>query len=251
MSDEYAVARAAADRLSRAVPGDEPIVALTGAGVSAESGIPTFRGPGGLWKGFRAEELATPEAFRRDPGTVWEWYHWRRRLVLEAEPNPAHEALATLEKVHRRFTLVTQNVDRLHQRAGSERVWELHGNLHEVRCTECGVVAPLNPDAEGIVSCEACGGLGRPHIVWFGEMLPEVPWQRAYAAAMEAAVLLVIGTSAAVYPAAGLVELAARGGAVVIEVNPAETALSSQATWTIRLPAGVALPRMLAEAGIA
>lgn len=243
--------KAAAGRLRRAVEGDELIVALTGAGVSAESGVPTFRGQDGLWQGFRAEELATPEAFRRHPAKVWEWYHWRRRLVLGAVPNQAHKALAALEKAHRPFTLITQNVDGLHQRAGSGRVLELHGNLHEVRCTQCGRVAPLDADAEGIVPCPTCGAPGRPHIVWFGELLPEEPWQKAYAAASEAAVFLVVGTSAAVYPAAGLVELAAERGAALIEINPAETALSPRATWTIRQPAGGALPLLLAEAGIA
>lgn len=241
---------AAGERLRRAAAAGEPVVALTGAGVSAESGIPTFRGQGGLWRGFSPEELATPGAFRRSPDTVWEWYHWRRRLVLEAQPNPAHEALAALEKAHERFTLITQNVDGLHQRAGSQRVIELHGNVHYVRCTECGRVAPLTEDADGVVRCDACDGLGRPHIVWFGEMLPEEPWQTAYAAALEAAVMLVVGTSAAVYPAAGLVELAADRGADVVEINPEATALSPQATWTIREPAGVALPRLLAEAAL-
>ena len=249
--EEYtAVIEAAGARLREAVDKGEPIAALTGAGVSAESGIPTFRGAGGFWEGFRAEDLATPEACRDNPEKVWEWYHWRRRFVLDASPNPAHRALAALERVHPRFTLITQNVDGLHQRAGSQRVVELHGSLHQMRCLDCGLVAPVPGDAEGVMRCAACGGVCRPHIVWFGELLPEEEWRRAYAAALGARVMLVAGTSAAVYPAAGLVEVAADRGADVIEVNPEETALSWRATWAIREPAGAAVPKLLAAARI-
>lgn len=260
-------AKEASALLRAAIDDAQPIAALTGAGVSAESGIPTFRGAGGLWQGYRAEELATPEAFQRDAAKVWEWYHWRRGLVLEAEPNPAHEALAELERVHEPFTLITQNVDGLHQRAGSRRVVELHGNIHHARCTDCGHVAPLRDDApgadgsdgadgadgadrHGIVACDRCGAWTRPHIVWFGEMLPEQPWQEAHVAAASAAVLLVVGTSAAVYPAAGLVDVTATAGGAVVEVNPEQTALSSRATFSLREPAGVVLPTLLREAGI-
>lgn len=272
--------KGAAKGLRTAIKRGCPVVALTGAGVSAESGIPTFRGAGGLWQGYRAEELATPEAFQRDPAKVWEWYHWRRGLVLEAQPNPAHEALAELERVHEPFTLITQNVDGLHQRAGSRRVVELHGNIHHARCTVCEHVVPLgehtrdHPDEDGdgpgadssgahgpaadssravepgLVACARCGARARPHIVWFGEVLPEQPWQEAHVAAASAAVLLVVGTSAAVYPAAGLVDVTAAAGGAVVEINPEQTALSSRATFSLREPAGVALPTLLRGAGI-
>lgn len=242
----------AAGLLRRAVSRREPVAALTGAGISAESGVPTFRGPGGLWRGFRPEELATPAAFARDPQRVWEWYHWRRRVVLAAEPNPGHRALAALEeRLQDAFTLITQNVDRLHQRAGSRRVVELHGNLLEARCTRCGRIEPLAPGAAGTPSCPACGALQRPNVVWFGEPLPEAAWARARQAASTASVFLVIGTSAVVYPAAGLVEVAAAGGARIIEVNPEETPMSALADCVIRQPAGKALPDLLRRAGIA
>lgn len=278
----------AAAALREALEAGRPVAALTGAGVSAESGIPTFRGAGGLWKGFRAEELATPGAFQRDPAKVWEWYTWRRDLVLQAEPNPGHLALAALERAHQNFTLITQNVDGLHQRAGSRRVVELHGNIHHARCLDCGHVASLpEPKAgaleasdgaedadvstgpgcegsggdgadgvrrgvgeEGVPRCVRCGGGTRPHIVWFGEMLPEEPWRHAYAAAAGAAVLLVVGTSAAVYPAAGLVDVTLAGGGAVVEINPQATDVSERVTWSLRTPAGEALPELLQRAEV-
>lgn len=242
--------KAAAARLRQVVDAGQSIAVMTGAGVSAESGIPTFRGAGGFWDGFRAEDLATPEAFRRQPDKVWEWYHWRRRFVLEAEPNPAHEALAALEAACPEFTLITQNVDGMHQRAGSQRVVELHGSLHQTRCLDCGRIASVDEDADGVVRCGICGGVARPHIVWFGEVLPEDAWRQAVAASAQAALMLVVGTSAQVYPAAGLVELAAEAGAAIVEVNPEPSALSSLATWAIRLPAGEALPQLLEEASV-
>lgn len=269
----------AAAALQDAVRAGRPVAALTGAGVSAESGIPTFRGAGGLWRGFRAEELATPGAFQRDPAKVWEWYTWRRSLVLEAEPNDAHLALAVLERAHDRFTLITQNVDGLHQRAGSRRVVELHGNIHHARCLDCRHVGALpvpkgaaeagtggfddgappegsrkdvrsGDDADGIPRCVRCGGATRPHIVWFGETLPEEPWRQAYAAAAGAAVLLVVGTGAAVYPAAGLVDVTLAGGGAAVEVNPQVTDASERVTWIIREPAGKSLPELLRRAGL-
>lgn len=245
------VIRQAAARLRRAVDEGEPVAALTGAGVSVESGIPTFRGGGGaFWAGFRSEDLATPEAFRRHPEKVWEWYHQRRQFVMSAQSNPAHKALAALEAVHPHFTLITQNVDGLHQRAGSKRVVELHGSLHQKRCLDCGLISPIPPDAEGVMYCDLCGGVARPHIVWFGEMLPPHAWRQAEEAAARAGVMLVVGTSAQVYPAAGLVEIAAAAGADVIEVNPEPSALAWLARWAIRLPAGQALPQLMRAAGL-
>lgn len=188
-------------------------VVFTGAGVSADSGIPTFRGEGGLWRNYRAEDLATPSAFARNPQLVWEWYEWRRSLVREAQPNAAHRALARLEDA----LIVTQNVDGLHARAGSRRIIELHGNLFRVRCVHEGDVRDANePFSELPPKC-ACGALLRPDIVWFGEMLPDGAFEEAVDAVKHADLLLVIGTSGVVYPAAGLVALY-RG--LSIEINP-------------------------------
>lgn len=248
--DRDAFTRAGA-LLRQAMDSWSPVAVLTGAGISAESGVPTFRGPDGLWCGFRPEELATPAAFARHPERVWEWYHWRRRLVLAAMPNAGHRALAALEAVAGdAFTLVTQNVDGLHRLAGSRRLVELHGTLLEARCTRCGRVEPLPPEATGIPRCPACGAMARPNVVWFGESLPADAWARAQRAAETASVFLVIGTSAVVYPAAGLIEIAAASGARVIEVNPEETPLSGLADCVLRERAGVALPALLREAGI-
>jgi len=219
---------------------------LTGAGVSAESGVPTFRGAGGLWRQYRPEDLATPEAFARDPKLVWEWYDWRRQRIAQAAPNPAHRALAQWESRKMGFTLITQNVDGLHERAGSLRVLKLHGDIWEVRCLRCGTTSrdervplPVLPP-----HC-TCGGLLRPGVVWFGEMLPEDALQAAWRAAERAQVFLVVGTSALVYPASELPRVARNQGACVIEVNPAITALSSAAHIRLRGQAGALLPRLL------
>ena len=223
------------------------VAALTGAGISAESGIPTFRGAGGLWKNYRAEDLATPEAFARDPRLVWEWYDWRRAAIAAAEPNPAHRALAELERRKPRFTLITQNVDGLHDRAGSGRVLKLHGDIWRLRCTACRADWPdrrarlpkLPPHC-------ACGGVARPGVVWFGEPLPAGIMKEAEHAAASAEVFLVIGTSAVVYPAAGLVPFAQRGGAKVIEINLEATPFSATVSCRFEGPAGEWLPKLLA-----
>ena len=223
------------------------VAALTGAGISAESGIPTFRGAGGLWRQYRPEDLATPEAFARDPLLVWQWYDWRRTLIAKAEPNAGHTALAELEGKIGSFTLITQNVDGFHDRAGSRHILKLHGDIWQVRCTACGVEgrddrAPL-PQLPP--RC-ACGGLLRPGVVWFGEPLPAETWSRAEQAAQGAEVFLVIGTSAAVYPAAGLAWLAKSAGTKVIEINPEETDLSGAADRSLRGKSGVVLPQLIA-----
>lgn len=223
------------------------VAVLTGAGISAESGVPTFRGAGGLWRTFRAEDLATPQAFQRDPKLVWEWYDWRRQWLLTVEPNAGHRALVELEeRLGDGFVLITQNVDGLHDRAGSHRVLKLHGDIWEVRCIECGrrgrdERAPL-PDVPP--RCE-CGGLLRPGVVWFGEALPEGVFERAMEQALNCELLLVVGTSAQVYPAAGLVPLALRHGADVIEVNLEETPQSRHVTLSLRGKAGEILPGIL------
>ena len=232
-----------------AVRGAARVAALTGAGISAESGIPTFRGAGGLWRDWKAEDLAAPEAFARDPRLVWEWYAWRRGLVARARPNAGHAALAAFERARPAgaWTLVTQNIDGLHERAGSARPVELHGSIWRVRCVDCGVertderteIEPLPP------RCARCGGLERPAVVWFGEALPAAPWDEAFAACRACDAFLTIGTSAVVYPAAGLIEVARAAGAVVIEVNPETTAASSSAAFVLRGPASTVLPALL------
>ena len=223
------------------------VVVLTGAGISAESGVPTFRGQGGLWKQFRAEDLATPEAFARDPRLVWEWYDSRRAALAQVAPNAGHRALAELEARKPRFTLVTQNVDGLHDRAGSRNVLKLHGDIWTLRCLRCGRERrdERTPLPELPPSCE-CGGMLRPGVVWFGEPLPVEAWERAQKATREAEVLLVVGTSATVYPAAGLIPLATSAGARVIECNVEETPFSSGVDRSLRGRAGELLPQLIA-----
>ena len=219
---------------------------LKGAGVSAESGVPTFRGPDGLWRQYRAEDLATPGAFRRDPRLVWEWYDWRRQLIAGCEPNPAHAAIAWLERQVPEFLLVTQNVDGLHRRAGSVKMVELHGNLWRARCLQEGTTRDLPdvPLAEMPPRC-VCGGQLRPDVVWFGEALPAGALERASQAAGSCDVFLVVGTSAAVQPAASLPLLAREHGAYVVEMNLEPTPLSGNADESHRGKAGDLLPQLL------
>jgi NAD-dependent deacetylase len=223
------------------------VAVLTGAGVSAESGVPTFRGNNGLWKQRRPEDLATPGAFTRDPKLVWEWYDWRRSVLAEAKPNPGHYALADLEKRVANFTLITQNVDGLHELAGSHNVLRLHGSIWRVRCLACGQERfdRRIPFPEIPPMCE-CGGTLRPAVVWFGETLPHEVWQAAENAARSAELFLVIGTSAVVYPAAGLAQIAKSSGARVVEINIAETQLSDQIDQFLQGPSGELLPQLIA-----
>lgn len=228
----------------------ERLVVLTGAGISVESGIPPFRGPGGLWRTFRPEELATPQAFRQDPRLVWEWYDWRRGRIAQARPNPGHEALVQLEIRVPDFTLLTQNVDGLHRLAGSRRVLELHGSLWEVRCLACQrveedrrVPIPIPPQ------CHACGGLLRPNVVWFGESLDPAVLRQAEAALRRTQVVLVVGTSAVVQPAASFALWARQGGAQVAEINPEATPLTAHCHFSLAGKAGEVLPRLLTKLG--
>ena len=225
------------------------VVVLTGAGVSAESGVPTFRdAQTGLWADFKPEELATPNAFRRNPRRVWEWYAWRRELVAKIEPNPAHRALAAMEQFFPRFTLVTQNVDGLHQLAGSRQVIELHGNITRTKCFEEDVVVTEWPDTGDVPPrCPRCGGLLRPDVVWFEESLPEEATAEAFAASKSCDVFLCIGTSSEVYPAAWLPLEALGAGAVVVEINPNTTLLTAKADFVLGGAAGVVLPQLLSE----
>lgn len=220
-----------------------PIVVLTGAGVSAESGIPTFRGAGGLWRNYRATDLATPQAFACDPKLVWEFYDWRRGLMAACQPNPAHQTIAVMERALSDFTLITQNIDGLHQRAGSRNVLTLHGDIWRVRCTGCDHRGEDHrvPLPEIPPRCARCGGVLRPDVVWFGEVLPRDVLEAAWAASARAALMLVVGTSAVVQPAASLPLLAKQNGATLIEVNPDETPLSPYVDETLRGPAGMVL----------
>ncbi len=232
------------------------IVVMTGAGVSAESGVPTFRGEQGLWRKYRPEELATPGAFARDPATVWAWYGWRRQLIGECRPNSAHHALVRLMRWKRETTLVTQNVDDLHERAaleasepGCEPV-RLHGSIFRVRCTRCGrerahseeiVDGPL----ESLPHCPRCSGLERPAVVWFGEMLPRESLVAALEAAAAADLCLVVGTSGVVYPAASVIETAMAERATLVVVDPGATAFDGAATIRVTSPAAEALPQII------
>jgi len=246
------------------------VMVLSGAGVSAESGVPTFRGAGGLWRRWSATDLATPEAWARDPGLVWEFYDYRRRRMADVQPNPAHRALAAFEErwtaAGHQLALVTQNIDGLHELAGSRNVTRLHGSIWHVRCLRCGAVTPNRdvpitaayegagspePDApsrrfgpEDLPRC-ACSGVLRPHVVWFGEPLGAEDLEGAVRAAERCDVLLVVGTSAVVYPAAGLIPLARRSGAVVAEINLEPTPATRDVDHHFCGPAGAVVPELL------
>jgi NAD-dependent deacetylase len=217
------------------------VFVLTGSGISAESGLPTFRGIGGLWRTHRVEQLASPEGFARDPVLVWTWYNERLAAHRKAQPSAAHLALARLEARLGDFTLATQNVDSLHLRAGSRNVLELHGNLREARCDRCGRTRPLG-DGLPLERIEHdCGGRFRPQVVWFGEALPLREWTLAAQAAARADVKVVVGTSAIVQPAASL---ALGDGAFVVEINPDETAISDAVDLSLRARASEVLPEI-------
>ena len=227
------------------------VTVLTGAGVSAESGVPTFRdAQTGLWAKFKPEELATPRAFRRNPRLVWEWYDGRRRRVATVQPKPAHLALAEMEKLFPHFTLITQNVDGLHQRAGSRNVIELHGNITRTKCFDEGTVISSWPDTGEVPpKCPNCGGLLRPDVVWFEEPMPEAQMEQAAEASTHCDVFLSIGTSTVVQPAASLPFEALRSGATVVEINPHPTTFTSDADYALAGAAGIVLPQLLAYLG--
>lgn len=243
------------DQLCEALRTAQNLVVLTGAGVSAESGLPTFRDKQtGLWERFRPEDLATPQAFEREPALVWGWYEWRRMQVARALPNAAHGAIKTLGERVPRMTLVTQNVDDLHERAGSQVVHHLHGTLAHPFCSGCRrpfqvlPEIPNEPEEGRSVEpprCEHCGARIRPGVVWFGEMLPQREWNLAEQAAVECDVFICVGTSALVYPAASLIRNPIARGAITVQINLTDTGLDSDVTFALQGPAGSVLPELV------
>ena len=235
--------RQVAQRLARA----RAVTVLTGAGISADSGVPTFRGADGLWRNYRAEDLASPEAFERNPRLVWEWYNWRRELIATKSPNPAHYALVQLEQRVGRFWLITQNVDGLHRAAGSQNLSEIHGNIWKVRCTACGRVDEDHTVPLALLPhCPRCHGLLRPHIVWFGESLAPEDLERSHEALRSSEVLLIIGTSGVVYPAASFAPIAKAAGAFVVEVNLDATPHTDLVDVSLQGRAKDTVPKLLA-----
>ena len=252
------------ERAAKLLATKQRICILTGAGISAESGIPTFRDKQtGLWEKYSAEDLATPDAFARDPKLVWSWYQWRRQQVASKKPNPAHIALAQWQyhsrSTHHQLTLITQNVDDLHEQAGSV-VTHLHGNLWRNKCSRCDTPYQSQSNGsydsedsinfdEALIICQHCEGYIRPDIVWFGESLPRQAWQTAEEAAADCDVFISIGTSSLVYPAAGLAQLAKHNGAKIIEINPYPTP-NTLVDITLAAKAGVILPELVKRMGV-
>ena len=239
------------EKLITAVRDASHVCVLTGSGISAESGVPTFReAQTGLWEQYDPHELATPDAFRRDPALVWRWYRWRRDLVAGVEPNAGHHALVTLAGLVPQLSIITQNVDGLHQRAGSESVIEFHGNLFEDRCfVEGCIVSNADMSAE-VPVCPGCGGMLRPGVVWFGEAIPESAMHAAAAAVSGCDLFFSIGTSALVWPAAGLADAARQQGACVVEINLDTTPLSSRTDYCLSGKSGTILPELVDCLGV-
>jgi NAD-dependent deacetylase len=224
------------------------IAVLTGAGVSAASGVPTFRGKDGLWKNFRPEELANFSAFQKNPMLVWEWYLWRRELIAKVKPNAAHYALVDLEKMSKDFSLITQNVDNLHNLAGSQNIIELHGNIMRNRCSQCNKPYDGKIDLEkGIPNCSECSGAIRPDVVWFGEFLPQEAIQKAYNIAHNCEIFIIVGTSGVVEPAASLPFVAKQNKALVIEINPEQTPITAISDQFFQDSADKVLPRIVMQ----
>ena len=237
-------------RLQTVLARAEHVVAFTGAGISAESGVPTFRGADGIWKKMRPEELASMNGFLANPALVWEWYQHRRTIVHTVRPNAGHQAIVEMEQIFPRVTVVTQNIDNLHRRAGSSRVVELHGNIERNYCLQCGAQygEEMVPLPDNIPTCVQCGGLIRPDVVWFGEMLPEEAWGEASRACESADLLISVGTSGVVYPAASLPLATKHAGGFVVEVNPEPTPLTPSVDEYLPGPAGSVLPFLVDQA---
>ena len=242
--------RALSEGLLRRLREADWVTVFTGAGVSAESGVPTFRGSGGIWEKFRPEELASMEAFLQNPDLVWQWYAHRRAVMADVQPNAGHTALARMERLFPGFAVITQNIDNLHLRAGSRTVYELHGNIERNFCSRCGEPYRMESGAcgERVPRCLACGGAVRPDVVWFGEMLPEEEWNQSVRAARSADLFLSIGTSALVYPAASLPMVAHHAGAYLVEINPEPTPLTHIADEYLEGPSGEILPHLVDQA---
>jgi NAD-dependent deacetylase len=244
MTDDLAL-----DRVVQRLASAGRVTVLTGAGVSAASGVPTFRGNEGLWKHFRPEDLATPGAFAANPGLVWEWYDWRRQLLARCVPNATHHVLAAWARRWSTLTVVTQNVDGLHERAGLDHVVRLHGSIWEVQCWAGCASSPARWRDDSVPfpalppRCPWCRDILRPGVVWFGEALPTEPWKRAIQATA-CDVFITAGTSAIVYPAAGLIEHASDRGAFVVEINPDPTPATASVDAVLRMPAEVAFPAL-------
>ena len=232
-------------RAARILADTQTLMVFTGAGVSAESGFPTFRGKDGLWNQYEIQKMATPEGFAQDPAAVWEWYCWRRGLVLKGKPNPGHYAIAELERSFEDFLLVTQNVDNLHRVAGNQKIVELHGNIFAEKCTRCDFRRWSEEIYEEPPHCPKCGALPRPDVVWFGEPLDPKDVERAWSCAERADTIMVVGTSAVVYPAAQLPEIVHARGGRVIEVNLDPTPVTLIATVSIRGKSGQILPKIV------
>ncbi len=224
----------------------ESVSVLTGAGVSAESGVPTFRDPGGIWEKFRPEQLANFNAFMSDPDFVWSWYQHRREIMREVKPNSGHYALAQMETIFDEFNLITQNIDNLHNRAGSKKVTELHGNIERNFCLKCSTFYnEIDVSEKKVLKCEKCGGLIRPDVVWFGEMLPEYALRQAEKSASDSDVFFSIGTSAEVYPAALMPMIAKQSGAYVVEINIKPTVMTMDVDELIEGKSGEVLQMLV------
>jgi NAD-dependent deacetylase len=235
--------------LDRELKKEDRITIMSGAGISAESGVPTFRGEDGLWKGYDATQLANPQAFANDPDKVLEWYIWRRNLIGESQPNPAHYAIAELEKTGNDVVVITQNIDNLHRESGSTKIIELHGNIWKIRCSgNCSEIRDVpkdfDPPGDAPRECPNCGKLLRPHIVWFGEMLDPVDIRASEERLSNTDVLFIVGTSGVVQPAASLGYIAKSAGAFVVEVNLEATPLTGMADQSLFGPAGEILPKI-------
>jgi NAD-dependent deacetylase len=235
------------DEFVRRLKTAKRLVVLTGAGISAESGLPTFRGPEGLWRNYRPEDLATLDAFQRDPVVVWEWYDWRRGLVANAKPNAAHYAIARLEELFDDFFLITQNVDGLHRVAGTRSMVELHGNIWFTRCFAEGTVRENRETPLKAIPprCPDCGSLERPNIVWFGEYIDGALLDKAWQESAKSDMFITVGTSGTVQPAAGMSGIARNGGAYVLEINLEKTPLYHTANHIVEMSSGVVLPEIV------
>ncbi len=235
------------EKLIQKLKSAESVVFFTGAGISAESGVPTFRGEDGLWKKFKPEELANFDAFLKNTELVWEWYKYRKQIIANVQPNPGHYAIVEFEKIYKNFAIITQNVDNLHRRAGSKNIFELHGNIQHNYCIKCrrDFSDELILSKTEIPNCDVCGGLIRPGVVWFGETLPEDQWNGAERAALSADVFFSVGTSGIVFPAASLPYSAKRNGAYIVEVNPETTPLTDIADEFLSGKSGVILPQIV------